>query len=224
MDRSEQETNSRPFRSGYVAIIGEPNVGKSTLMNSFLGQKISIVTNKPQTTRHKIVGILTKEAYQVVFLDTPGLLEPKYVLHESMMNFARSAIHDADLVLFMIDGTHYRDDADGGAAFRLLRGENKPVYLLVNKIDLVDKRDLLSLIAVQSQRYSFNEIFPISALIRTAIQELLEFIVAALPEHAPFYPADAVSEHSERFFVAEIIREKIFEMFREEIPYSATVD
>ena len=224
MSTVEQRTGSQAFRAGYVAIIGEPNVGKSTLMNCFIGQKISIVTNKPQTTRHKIVGILTKEQYQIIFLDTPGLLRPKYLLHESMMDVARSAMYDADVLLFMVDCTDYRLDIEDDLAFQLLRAQKKPVYLVINKIDLVDKHAVIPIIAAYSERYTFEEIFPISALKLSGTGKLLEYVVKLLPEHPPLYPPDILSEHSERFFVCEIIREKIFEKFREEIPYATTVD
>lgn len=217
---------SQTFRSGFVAIIGDPNVGKSTLMNALIGQKISIVTPKPQTTRHKILGILSKENYQIVFLDTPGLLKPKYLLHEAMMKFAQSAIEDADLVLFMIDATDPKvgPEIEHDEAFKVLKSLKKTTYLVINKIDLVKKEDILPIIAFYSDKFSFKEIFPISALNLTGTEELVNAIVNELPDHEPYYPTDIVSEHSERFFVAEIIREKIFEKFREEVPYSTTVD
>jgi GTP-binding protein Era len=222
MSHSIQQT----FRSGYVAIIGDPNVGKSTLMNALIGQKISIVTPKPQTTRHKILGILSKENYQVIFLDTPGILKPKYLLHEAMMKFAQSAIEDADLILFMIDATVPKTgpEVEHDEAFKILTSLHKTVYLIINKIDLVRKEDILPVIAFYSEKYSFKEIFPISALNLIGTEELVQSIVKELPEQPPYYPTDIVSEHSERFFVAEIIREKIFEKFRDEIPYSTTVD
>jgi GTP-binding protein Era len=221
-----EKTTAENFRAGYVAIIGEPNVGKSTLMNGLLEQKISIVTSKPQTTRHKILGILTQRDYQIVFLDTPGLLIPKYLLHEAMMEFARSAIEDADIVLFMIDARDPKADAsvDRNAAFRALKDLTKPVSLIINKVDLVDKKNLLPVIDFYSKKYPFKEIFPISALKRDGLSDLLGSIVTQLPLHPPYYPDDAVSDQSERFFVAEIVREKIFEKFREEIPYSTTVE
>lgn len=214
------------FKTGYVAIIGDPNVGKSTLLNGLIGQKISIVTNKPQTTRHKILGILSKEGYQIIFLDTPGLLKPKYLMHEAMMRFAQSAIADADVVLFMIDATDPKTgrEIEHDVAFRTLKDLKKDIYLVINKIDLVNKMDTLPIIAFYSQRYPFKEIFPISALNLQGTNELLAAIIETLPVHPPFYPLDIVSEHSERFFVSEIIREKIFEKFRDEIPYSTTVD
>ncbi|MCZ6774894.1 MAG: GTPase Era [Ignavibacteria bacterium] len=223
---NEEQSISEHFRCGYVAIIGEPNVGKSTLMNGLLGQKISIITKKPQTTRHKVLGILSTKEYQLVFLDTPGLIKPKYLLHEVMMQFASKAIEDADLILFMIDATNSVLDASlsHSEAFKKLQGLNKPVYLVINKVDLVNKPDLLPLIDSYSKAFPFREVFPIAALKLDGTKELLSATVKQLPEHPPYYPLDIVSEQSERFFVGEIIREKIFTKCQEEIPYSTTVD
>ncbi len=226
METDHRKNSVEDFRSGYVAIVGDPNVGKSTLMNALIGQKISIVTNKPQTTRHKILGILSKDRYQVVFLDTPGLLKPKYLLHEAMMKFAHSAINDADIILFMIEANNPQTgpEIEHDAAFQVLKGLKKRVYLVINKTDLIAKQDVLPIIAFYSGKYQFKETFPISALKLDGTAELLTTIVSDLPEHPAFYPEDIVSEQHERFFVGEIIREKIFEKFRDEVPYSTTVD
>lgn len=220
------EKTSEPFRAGYVAIIGEPNVGKSTLMNNLLQQKISIVTPKPQTTRHKILGILSTEHSQIIFLDTPGLLNPAYLLQEAMMASAGSAIDDADLVVLMIDASHPKttETKDEDLVMKILRGIQKPVYLVINKIDLVNKANILPVIEFYSKQYSFKEIIPVSALRQDGTDRLKEWIVRILPEHPPYYPTDTVSDQTERFFVAEIIREKIFQKFREEVPYSTTVE
>jgi len=225
-NQQTEQTEQPGFKAGYVAIVGDPNVGKSTLMNGLVGQKISIVTNKPQTTRHKVLGILSREDHQIIFLDTPGLLQPKYLLHEAMMRFAQSAIEDADVVLFMIDVTDPKmgEEVEYNAAFRRLKDLKKPVFLVINKIDLVTKEEVLLVIAFYSNKYPFKEIFPISALNLFGTTELVNFLVKELPEHPPYYPPDVVSEQPERFFVGEIIREKIFEKFKEEIPYSTTVD
>lgn len=214
------------FRCGYVAIIGEPNVGKSTLMNGLLKQKISIVTNKPQTTRHKILGILSSETHQVIFLDTPGIIKPRYALHEAMMQSAASAITDCDTLLFMIDASIHLVGTDRALAegFGRIQGLNKPVYLVINKVDLKAKSELLPIMDFYSRKYPFKEIFPISALKLDGTDKLLEVLVNDLPEHPPYYPLDIVSEQNQRFFVSEIIREKIFIKCQEEIPYSATVD
>lgn len=214
------------FRCGYVTIMGEPNVGKSTLMNTLLQQKISIVTPKPQTTRHRILGILSTDAYQMIFLDTPGIIKPKYKLQEVMMQFASLAVQDADVLLFMIDATRPRMDADlaHAEAFAMLKNLNKPVILIINKVDLVNKAEILPVIDFYSKAYPFREIFPISALKGIGTSDLLAAIVPLLPVHPPLYPTDIVSDHSERFFVSEIIREKIFLATREEVPYSTTVE
>ena len=214
------------YHTGFVAIIGEPNVGKSTLINTVLGQKISVVTNKPQTTRHKILGILSTNQYQIVFLDTPGLVTPKYLLHEEMMKHARSAITDSDLIILMIDAVHptFGNPTEESKWSAEIKKTNKRLFLVINKIDLVQKVTLLPIIALYSKRFSFDEIFPISALDSTGTTELISSLAQGLPIHPPYYPLDAVSERSEKFFVSEIIREKIFEIFKEEIPYSTTVD
>ncbi|MFN0156739.1 MAG: GTPase Era [Bacteroidota bacterium] len=224
---SEAETTTSPdFRCGYVTIIGEPNVGKSTLMNGLLEQKISIVTNKPQTTRHKVLGILSTGEHQIIFLDTPGIIRPRYLLHEMMMQFATSAIDDADVLLFMIDATDPKTSGDLAheEAFRKLKGFNKPVFLVINKVDIVGKSGLLPVIDFYSRAFPFKEIFPISALKLDGTADLVKTIVPLLPQHPPLYPIDIVSEQSERFFVSEIIREKIFLTTKEEVPYSTTVD
>jgi GTP-binding protein Era len=213
------------FRAGYVTIMGEPNVGKSTLMNALVQQKISIVTSKPQTTRHKILGILSTPGYQVVFLDTPGIIIPRYRLQEAMMQSASSAVADADLLLFMIDATQPRsgEDLARGEAFTMLEGLRKPVFLIINKVDLVNKAGLLPVIDHYSRAFPFREIFPVSALRLDGIDALTNAVVMELPEHPPFYPLDIASEHNDRFFVGEIIREKVFLKYQEEIPYSTAV-
>ena len=223
---NDNQNISADFRCGYVTIIGEPNVGKSTLMNALLGQKISIVTKKPQTTRHKILGILSTQEHQVIFLDTPGIIKPKYLLQEVMMQFASSAMQDADLLFFMIDATDPKTDAGQSEteAFKKLQDLQKPVFLVINKIDMVNKADLLPVMDHYSKLYPFKEIFPISALNSEGTPPLLKAMTTHLPVHPPFYPLDIISEQSERFFVSEIIREKIFMKCQEEVPYSTTVD
>ncbi len=217
---------SEKFRCGYVAIIGEPNVGKSTLMNGLIGQKLSIVTRKPQTTRHKILGILSTDEHQVIFLDTPGIIKPKYLLHEVMMSFASSALNDADVVLFMIDALDPKVGADitHEEAFSKLKGLQKPVFLVINKADTINKVEILPIIEFYSRAFEFKEIFPISALKLDGTDGLVGAIVRELPLHPPFFPPDSVSERNERFFVGEIIREKIFEKYQQEIPYSTAVE
>lgn len=218
--------DQQEFRAGYVTIMGEPNVGKSTLLNGLLKQKISIVSSKPQTTRHRILGILSEETYQAVFLDTPGIIKPRYLLQEVMMQFASRAIADADILLFMIDATQPGVGADlaHAEAFRRLQALQKPVFLVINKIDIVAKPDLLPVMKFYAEAFPFREVFPVSALRGEGTRELLAALVPLLPLHPPFYPPDIVSEHSERFFVSEIIREKIFQTCHEEIPYATTVE
>ncbi len=217
---------SPSFRCGYVAIIGEPNVGKSTLMNALLEQKISIVTPKPQTTRHKVLGIQSTNEYQIIFLDTPGIILPKYRLHEMMMNAAGGAIADADVLLFMISANEATTNVHlkSETAFKKVDGIRKPVFLIINKIDLVGKQTLLPLIDHYAKSFPFREILPISVLTGENVKRLLPTTIPHLPVHPPLYPLDIVSEHPERFFASEIIREKVFLACREEVPYSTTVD
>ena len=215
-----------PHKAGYVALVGEPNVGKSTLLNTLLKQKISIVTKKPQTTRHKILGILSGEGYQIVFLDTPGIIKPQYLLQEVMMQYASSALADADIVLLLVDAEKVKGGAydQNASALEKIGEVKKKSFLAINKIDTVQRGDLLPMIDSFSKAFVFDEIFPISALKGEGIEDLVATIVRHLPEHPPFYPGDIVSEAPEKFFVGEIIREKIFEQYSQEIPYSTTVD
>ncbi|MDQ7040016.1 MAG: GTPase Era [Rhodothermus sp.] len=207
-------------RSGYVAIVGKPNVGKSTLMNALLGHKLSIVTPKPQTTRHRVLGILSGDTYQIVFLDTPGVLKKaRYKLHAHMLRTVDRAIADADLVLFMADATQPTPDT-----ISLSHLNHRPAILAINKMDLVQQAQVLPLVDAYIQQYPFEAVVPISALTGYNLDVLLKELIHRLPPGPPFYPKDQLSEHPERFFVAEIIREKIFEQFREEIPYAAQVN
>ncbi len=206
-------------RSGYVALVGKPNVGKSTLLNALLGKKLSIVTAKPQTTRHRVLGILSAESYQVIFLDTPGVIQPRYRLQEAMMHDVRDAVAEADLVIFMAEATKEEPDE-----LSLERIVGRPAILVINKMDLIAQEQALPLVAAYDERYDFEEIIPISALNGYNLEVLREAIVKRLPLGPPFYPRDMLSEHPERFFVAEIIREKIFEQYRQEIPYSVQVN
>lgn len=211
-------------RAGYVAIVGEPNVGKSTLLNALLSQKLSIVSSKPQTTRQRVLGILSTDEAQVVFLDTPGLLRPKYLLHEKMAHVARRALRDADVVLLLREASQGTElpPAVEDAVFHL--APDKKLLLVINKVDTIQRQEVLPLIDHFAKTGKFADIIPVSALKKENLADLLRTIVNYLPVHPPFYPADAVSEQPERFFAAELIREKIFEKFREEIPYSTAVD
>ena len=200
-------------RSGYVALIGKPNVGKSTLMNALIGFKLSIVTNKPQTTRHRIIGILSGEGYQVIFLDTPGVIEPRYRLHEAMMHSVRDSIAEADMLLFMADATLDRPDE---LSLELI-GDRRAI-LVINKMDLIRKEDALPLVETYGELREFEEVVPVSAATGYNVDLLRKLIIERLPEGPPFYPPEMISEHPERFFISEIIREKIFEQFRQEMP------
>ena len=210
------------YKSGYVALIGKTNVGKSTLMNSLLGQKLSIVTAKPQTTRHSILGILSEEDYQIIFFDTPGLLSPRYQLHDKMLISAQRAISRSDLLLFMIEPEERISASCQTILMEIIR-RNKPVFLIINKIDKVEKEKLLPLIKKYSQQFNLAEIVPISALKKNGLDILKKLIVNHLPNGYPYYPDDIITDFPERFFVSEIIREKIFLNYSKEIPFSTTV-
>ena len=212
------------YKAGYVAIVGEPNVGKSTLLNALLEQKISIVTRKPQTTRQRVLGILSREDAQIIFLDTPGLLKPKYLLHKEMIKSAESALEDADVVLVMTQASNGSELPSEVVERIVPVCKTKPVLLIINKVDKVQKALLLPIIALFSQRSHFKEIIPISALRRDNLDAVIRSLLQYLPEHDPFYPPDIVSESPERFFVSELLREQVFEKFSEEIPYSTAVE
>ncbi|MDZ7332190.1 MAG: GTPase Era [candidate division KSB1 bacterium] len=210
------------FKAGYVALIGPPNVGKSTLMNALLGQKLSIVTPKPQTTRHRVLGIVTGVDHQIIFLDTPGLLIPRYKLQEKMVKAARTAISEADVLLAMIEPEESISEPNRSMLSELVK-HKKPIILAINKIDLIPKDRLLPMIAAYSQAFRLDEIIPISALKLDGLDRLQQLLLKYLPVGLPFYPEDMITDQPERFFVAELIREKIFEKYGEEIPYSTAV-
>lgn len=215
--------SGKNYRAGYVAIVGEPNVGKSTLMNTLLQQKISIVTRKPQTTRQRVLGILSREDAQIIFLDTPGLITPKYLLHRRMLEFADMALRDADIILVLTEVSRGTELPPQVTTHVVNKYASKPLYLVINKVDTIDRRELLPMMDTFAKQGVFREVIPISALKNENLDDLLKTIIRDLPEHAPYYPTDIVSEHPERFFVAELVREKIFEQFRDEIPYSTAV-
>ena len=214
--------SENPFKSGFVSIIGRPNVGKSTLLNSILGEKVSIVSDKPQTTRNRILGIRTLPGTQVIFIDTPGIHKPKHKLNEYMVKIALHTLDEVDIVLFM---TEAGESIGGGDRYIIERLQNvrKPVFLLINKIDLVQKSSLLPLIDEFSRLYNFAEIFPLSALHGNNVAGLSEAIVSRLPEGPQYFPDDAVTDQPMRFIAAELVREKIFQLTYEEIPYSIAV-
>lgn len=208
-------------KAGFVNILGLPNVGKSTLMNALMGEKLSIVTAKAQTTRHRIFGILTENDYQIVFSDTPGFLEPKYALHEAMMRYVATSLDDADIIVLMAD---VRQPLIETQWVDMLRKTSAPILVALNKIDLSNQQEVLA--KINSWQHLIPEskgIYPISALNNFQIDALKQSIIQLLPQHPAYYPEDQLSEQTERFFAAEIIREKILLLFEEEIPYSCEV-
>ena len=213
-------------KSGYVAILGLPNVGKSTLLNALLGQKIAITSKKPQTTRKKILGILSDKNYQIIFLDTPGILSPSYLLQEKMMEEVTLSVNDADVILLLID---VKKNPSGNETFnqkfvvKILNKGKRKVVLLLNKIDLIKQNEAVRLIEHFESMNKFKAVIPISATLIFNLDKLIETIVDELPEGPSYYPEDIVADENERFFVSEIIREKILELYREEIPYSVEV-
>ncbi len=210
------------FKSGFVAIIGRPNAGKSTLLNALVGEKISIVSDRPQTTRNRITGILTLPDAQVIFLDTPGLHRPKGLLNEYMVNTAKEACEEVDLVLFMVEADKSRGE-DEREIIEFLKGLKTKVFLVINKTDLVRKDSLLPLINKYSSIYNFREIIPVSSLKGENVSDLKDTIIGYLPEGPQYYPEDEMTRQPERFIAAEIIREKIFRMTSDEVPYSTAV-
>lgn len=210
------------MRSGFVALIGRPNVGKSTLMNSFVGEKVAIMSDKPQTTRNKIRGILTNDEGQVIFLDTPGIHKPHSKLGQQLVKIAQNAFQEVDLILFLVDAY---EGIGAGDRFIIqhLKKASTPVFLVVNKIDRVHPDSLLPLIDQYRSLHTFQEVVPVSALQGNNMSTLLQLIMKYLPEGPMYYPSDQVTDHPEQFIVAEIIREKILHLTREEIPHSVAV-
>ena len=210
-------------KAGFVNIIGRPNVGKSTLLNALIGEKLSIITHKPQTTRHRILAIINEEDYQIVFSDTPGIIEdPGYKMQNAMNRSAYSTLEDADVLLFMTEIVDH-PSIDPKLA-KQISGLDVPVFLILNKIDLVnDIEECKEHIEAWSQLIDFNKVFMISALKEQNTSELLEEITSSLPASPPYYPKDQFTDRSERFFVSEIIREKILLLYHQEIPYSCEI-
>jgi GTPase len=208
-------------KSGFVNIIGNPNVGKSTLMNALVGERLSIITSKAQTTRHRILGIVNDDDHQIVFSDTPGVLEPAYKMQESMMTFVKSALTDADVILFMVEvkENKFKDEN----ILNSLKKTDIPIILLINKIDEVDQAFLESKVAFWKAEIPKAEIYPLSALHNFNIENIFARIKELLPEGEPFYDKDALTDKPEKFFVSEIIREKILLNYKKEVPYSCEV-
>ena len=211
------------FKSGYVSIIGEPNVGKSTLLNGMMGEKLAIVTPKPQTTRNRITGIVTTERYQLIFLDTPGIVAPKYLLHDEMVKAAYRAIKDADVIIYMVDGSRLRPALEAQILDRIRETRSEKALLVINKIDLFEASALLPIIDRYRGKFPFVEIIPISAKRPGDVLRLRDLIVAQLPPGPLYFPDDQISDLPERFFVAETVREKIFLKTQQEIPYASGV-
>ena len=208
-------------KAGFVNIIGCPNVGKSTLLNALVGQKLSIITSKAQTTRHRIMGIVNENDYQIIFSDTPGILKPNYKLHEKMMRFVADAMEDADIFLLITD--IFEDIALEESYIQKLQKVTQPILLLINKIDLADEPKLHTKVAEWTAKLPNAEIVPISALLNVNVSMVMKRILDLLPEHAPFYDKEQLTDKPERFFVSEIIREKILMNYQKEIPYSTEV-
>ena len=210
----------KAFKSGFVSIVGKPNVGKSSLMNKLMGENLSIITAKAQTTRHRIMGILNGEDYQIVYSDTPGILEPKYSLHEAMMTYVKVSLEDADVILLVVElNDRYEEDLFG----RFLNTPT-PIVLLINKVDLAKGSQVEDKIAYWKQSLNnVRQIIPVSAKTGLNVGSILDVVKSYLPDHPPFFPQDEFTDRPERFFASEIIREKIFLTYEEEIPYSCEV-
>lgn len=219
---TNDRSNNQQFRSGFVAIVGRPNVGKSTLMNHLIGQKIAIMSDKPQTTRNKIHGVYTTDQYQIVFLDTPGIHKPQSKLGNYMNQSAEGALKEVEAALFLVDVS---EGLGGGDRFIIeqLKKVKTPVFLVMNKIDKIEPEQLLPMIQQYSELYDFAEIVPISALQGNNVSTLLDQLTRYLPPGPQYYPADQVTDHPEQFVCAELIREKILHLTREEIPHSIAV-
>jgi GTP-binding protein Era len=209
-------------RSGFVNILGNPNVGKSTIMNALVGEKLSIISPKVQTTRHRILGIVNGYDFQIVYSDTPGILKPKYMLQETMMNSVNTALTDADLILYVSDVSENPDD--GGEYIARIRKYGIPVIITVNKIDLSNQKDLERRVEQWHSLFPVSPVIPLSAKERFNLGVLLDSILEKLPEGPPYFPKDQLTDKYERFFASEIIREKILLHYRKEIPYSVEIE
>ncbi|MBB6461326.1 GTPase Era [Flammeovirga kamogawensis] len=210
----------KKHKAGFVSIVGKPNVGKSTLMNELVGERLSIITSKAQTTRHRIMGIMSTDDYQIVYSDTPGIINPKYELHESMMNFVDNSLQDADVILFVTDIFEQFKEKD---ALIKLEKTNVPIIVIINKIDLAKQDDVLNKVNYWQEKLNPKVIMPVSALHGFNVPVILDEILNLLPEHEAFYDKEELTDKPMRFFISEIIREKIFLHYKEEVPYSCEV-
>jgi GTP-binding protein Era len=208
-------------KSGFINIIGNPNVGKSTLMNCFMGEKFSIITSKAQTTRHRILGIVNGEDFQLVFSDTPGILKPSYELQDSMMDFVKNALEDADVIIYMLEigETCIKNNQ----VHKKILNANVPTFILLNKIDLSDQKNLEDQVILWKELYPKANVYPISALNNFNIDIVLKHLIELIPQSPPYFPKDQLTDKPERFFVNEILREKILLYYNKEIPYSVEV-
>lgn len=225
-DEEEEEEYTGTHKAGFVGIIGQPNVGKSTLLNALTGERMSIITNKPQTTRHRILGIVSTEDYQLVFSDTPGFIEqPRYKMQERMNDFVASTFEDGDLQMLVVDATEPFMLQYSEALLKKLQQlqGQVPVFLVINKIDQRTEGQLKELRAQWAKTFDFTQVFEVSALEKRGIEELLAAVIEQMPRHPAYYPADQLTDRNERFFVAEIVREKILELYHQEVPYSCEV-
>jgi len=207
-------------KAGFVSIIGKPNAGKSTLMNALVGERMSIITPKAQTTRHRILGIVNEEDYQIVFSDTPGVIKPHYALHESMMHQVDGSIVDADLILLVTDIYEEYDETD---VLKKLEGSSAPVAVLINKVDQSDEETVKAKVTFWEEKLKPQAVFAISALKNYNVLAVMNFVIEHLPEHPPYYEKDALTDRNDRFFASEMIREQIFKQYKKEIPYSTEV-
>jgi GTP-binding protein Era len=207
-------------KAGFISLIGKPNVGKSTLMNALVGEKLSIVTPKAQTTRHRILGIVNEPDSQLIFSDTPGVIKPVYGMQESMMSFVNGSLVDADIILFVTDINEKYDEND---VLEKLAKTNSPIALIINKIDKSNEDLVKEKILYWEEKLKPNAIFAVSALHDHNVPAVMQFIMDNLPEHPPYYDKDTLTDRNERFFVSEIIREKVFKLYDKEIPYSTEV-
>ncbi|HLT87156.1 MAG TPA: GTPase Era [Sphingobacterium sp.] len=207
-------------KAGFVSIIGKPNAGKSTLMNALVGEKMSIITPKAQTTRHQIMGIVNDDDHQIIFSDTPGIIKPNYSLQESMMNFVQGSLIGADVILFVTDIHEKYDESD---VIEKLSKTSAPVAVLINKIDKSSEEEVRSKIAFWQEKLNPDAVFAISALLNHGVAGIMQYIKEKLPIHPPYYEKDELTDKSMRFFTSEMIREKIFKLYDKEIPYSTEV-
>lgn len=214
-------SEEKKHKAGFVSIIGKPNVGKSTLMNQMVGERLSIITAKAQTTRHRIMGILSGDDFQIVYSDTPGVIQPKYELQRSMMRFVNHSLEDADVILWVNDVTEPNLDE---VLLEKLKHQSSPVLILLNKIDLASSEEVIEKTNIwQEQLPQAKEIIPLSALEGFNVEKIFQVILELIPEHPPYFPKDSLTDKPEKFFASEILREKIFESYRQEVPYACEV-